>query len=282
MRNLVAVLALLLAASALAHPGSAIAVDARGVVYFVDTGSGVWMIDTDGKLVRHPGPAFHWMALDPTGKFANAPLPSTPDAEMRAAGPLILSSDFPLAVGSDGGLYFAQFALRRLQIVRVAPDGSRRAHAVLPGPVEWINGITAGPDGSLYYTEHRAVRKIDARGNVTTVADNVTASPCAEIPADEPLPVPYLRGLARGDDGTLYVAAAGCGALLEISPRGAVSTMMRVAAPWSPTAVAVHGRTVYVLEYLHAASDNRREWLPRVRKITPDGKQTIIAAITTR
>ena len=58
--------------------------------------------------------------------------------------------------------------------------------------------------------------------------------------------------------------------------------MMRTAAPWSPTDVAVHGRDLYVLEYLHTATDNRREWFPRVRKIAPDGTMTIIAAITKR
>jgi hypothetical protein len=32
-----------------------------------------------------------------------------------------------------------------------------------------------------------------------------------------------------------------------------------------------------VLEYLHTASDDRREWLPRVRKINRDGKiETVV------
>jgi hypothetical protein len=43
-------------------------------------------------------------------------------------------------------------------------------------------------------------------------------------------------------------------------------------SPYSPTAVAVAKGEVYVLEYLHTASDVRKEWLPRVRKITRDGK----------
>ena len=30
-------------------------------------------------------------------------------------------------------------------------------------------------------------------------------------------------------------------------------------------------RDVYVLEYLHTASDNRSEWIARVRKISPAG-----------
>jgi hypothetical protein len=86
-----------------------------------------------------------------------------------------------------------------------------------------------------------------------------------------------------GSDGAqVYVAAAACGALLEISPRGVVKTLLRTSAPWSPTAVAVHDGSVYVLEYLHTASDNRSEWLPRVRKIARDGTVSTIAAISGR
>ena len=48
---------------------------------------------------------------------------------------------------------------------------------------------------------------------------------------------------------------------------------------WTPTGVAVFGKDIYVLEYWLTASDDRREWLPRVRKISPDGKTVIIASV---
>ncbi len=50
-------------------------------------------------------------------------------------------------------------------------------------------------------------------------------------------------------------------------------------SPWSPTAVAVSGNDLYVLEYLHTAEESRRAWLPRARKIAADGTATIIATI---
>jgi hypothetical protein len=52
--------------------------------------------------------------------------------------------------------------------------------------------------------------------------------------------------------------------------------LLGTAAPWSPTAVAVAHGEVYVLEYLHTASDDRRQWLPRVRKITRSGRVVIL------
>ena len=55
--------------------------------------------------------------------------------------------------------------------------------------------------------------------------------------------------------------------------------LVQLQSPWSPTGVALFGSDVYVLEFLHTAEDDRRAWLPRVRKITADGKSTIIATV---
>ena len=92
-----------------AHPGAAIAVSKEGVVYFVDTGAGVFSIQTDGRLERREGPAFHWFAFDPDSRFRKTSWPSMPNAEFRSAGAdptLVLSSDFPVTIGTDGKFYY--------------------------------------------------------------------------------------------------------------------------------------------------------------------------------
>src|SRR5262245_12960502 len=66
----------LLAASALAHPGSGLAVDKNGQLYFLDTGSGLWKIDAQGKLTHVDGTRYHWLALDERNALANTRLPS--------------------------------------------------------------------------------------------------------------------------------------------------------------------------------------------------------------
>lgn len=263
-----------------AHPGSAIGVHTDGRVFFVDTGGGVFSIERDGRVVRRDGPAFHWFALDSAGFFRSTALPSIPGGELRAVGrnpTVILSSDVPVVV-AGGTFYFPERAAGgRIRIVAVAPSGARSVRATLPPVrsrgevVPWINGLAAGPSGSLYYTENDAVRVIDARGRVTTLANVATVPRCVAIPGVEAELRPYLRGLAVAGDGTVYVAASGCGALLKITPRGAVAPLLRTAAPWAPTAVAAANGEVFVLEYLHTASDDRREWLPRVRRITRAG-----------
>jgi hypothetical protein len=269
-----------------AHPGSAIVVDRQGHVYFVDTGSGIYKIGGDGRLERQRGPAFHWMAIDGDNSFAATSLPTTQDAELTKVGAnpmLILSSDFPVVVGADRAFYYPELGGDgRLRVIRLTTSGTRSVRAVLPGTMQWLNGLAASRDGSLYYSEDRAVRRIDARGGISTIANNVAVANCASIPGVEAKDGPYLRGLDVAADGTLFVAASGCGALLRISPRGQVTPILRTTAPWSPTAVVVAGNDLYVLEYLHTASDNRREWLPRVRKISSDGKVRVVASIDHR
>jgi hypothetical protein len=67
--------------------------------------------------------------------------------------------------------------------------------------------------------------------------------------------------------------------VLEITAAGRVTPILRTVSPYSPTAVAVSNGEVYVLEYLHTASDDRREWLPRVRKVTRTG--TVVTLVKT-
>ena len=259
MKIVLCLVAMLAAATAFAHPGSGIAVY-DGKVYFVDTGGGVFAIDANRRVARVPGPAFHWFAVDPRGQFRNVRIPG---GDLAPAGPLLMSSDVPVVVGTDGVFYYA----RGNRLMAVRADGTESVRATLPR-VEWANDLAPGPNGSIYYTEDAAVRKVDARGRITTIAERVTVPRCISIPGNTK---PYLRGLAVAPDGTVYVAAAGCGALLKIDTRGRVAPLLRTATPWAATAVAVANGEVYVLEYLHTEGDDRSKWFPRVRKITRTG-----------
>lgn len=285
-------LALLLAASnLLAHPGSGIVVDRQGNVYFVDTGSGVWKIDREGKLIRLAGPAFHWMAIDIDGRLAKVTLPyfSSGDATVARVGnnpTLLLSSDFPITVGPDGSLYYPSVQSKdHVQILRLSPSGTTRVIKTLPavraerGEVGWRNGIAASADGSIYYSEDRAIRKISPNGDLTTMADTLTLPECNSVPGVEAELGVYCRGLDVDAEGNVYVAATGCGAVLKITKNKNVTTLLRASSPWSPTSVAVFGNDLYVLEYLHTSGHNRREWVPRVRKVSSDGTVVTIATI---
>ncbi len=290
-------LALLLAAAAIAasaHPGSSIVVDAQGQVYFVDTGQGVWKLDPHGKLTLLHTLAYHWMALDEKGRFAKSPALGDFDGgsferitPVGAIPTLIVSSDYPIAVGQDGALYYVPYRKEGpRELVRKTPDGTRSVFATLPAyagpkPMQWVNGIVTGPDGSLYITDNDAVRKIDGNGIVSTFRDAIQLADCAAPLPDTPK-LPYLRGLAVAPDGTVFAAANGCRTVIQVPANGAIRTISRSEPPWSPTGVAVSGEDVYILEYLHTPGDNRNEWTPRVRKAGADGRITTLATIERR
>jgi len=271
----------------LAHTGSGIAVDRFGQVYFLDTGSGLWKIDAHGGLTHLSGLKNHWLALDANDRFAQARLPTDPAQDwvitrVSASPTLLISTDFPIAIGEDGNLYYPSGRSGDLRIVRAMPSGETAVLAPLPltatgAPLPHINGITAGPDCSLYYTENTVIRRITAEGRISIVATVRALARGPSIPGTNQHP--YLRGLAVDARGVMYVADNGDARVLKITPEGKITTVVQLQGPWSPTGVALFGSDVYVLEFLHTPEDDRRAWLPRVRKITSDGKSTIIATV---
>jgi len=272
-------------ASVSAHPGAGIAVDRMGHVYFVDTGSGLWKIDTSGKLTHLSTTLFHWLALDENNRFANTQLPTGSRGEIVRVGSnptVLLSSDYPIAVGEDGNLYYPSAVAGDLRLMRMTPSGTTSVMTTLPAmvngkPLPHIGGIIRGPGGSLYYTEDTAIRKVDARGVVSTVFIVRAPPRTPAIPGMDQHP--SLRGFIVSDRGDLYVADTGDARLLKITAAGNVSTLLQTKSPWAPTAVALSGSDVYVLEYLHTARDVRRDWLPRVRKIAANGRSTMVATL---
>jgi len=169
------------------------------------------------------------------------------------------------------------------QLVRRMPDGQRSVFATLPAvttpkPMMWVNGIVAGADGALYITDNDAIRKVDRRGTVSTLREEIQATDCAD-PLPETPKLPYLRGLAMAADGTIYAAANGCRTVIALPAQGPARTILKAERPWSPVGVAVAHGDIYVLEYLHTPGDDRREWIPRVRKIAANGTITTLATV---
>lgn len=277
-------LSFLLSLSVVAHTGSGISVDRSGRVYFLDTGSGLWQIDRQGRLNRLSLTRFHWLAIDNNDRFANSQLPSGASGDILKVGvnpTVLLSSDYPIAIGEEGNLYYPAGAPGEVRIMRMMPSGETSVLATLPatssGPLPHVNGIAAGPDCSLYYTENGAIRRITAEGRVSIVATVRALVRGPSIPGTDQHP--YLRGLAIDAHGVMYVADNGDARVLKITPSGRVTTLLQLQSPWSPTAVALFGTEVYVLEFLHTARDVRTDWLPRVRKLTSNGTASIIAHI---
>ena len=167
-----------LPASLMAHPGSGIAVDRQGQVYFLDTGSGLWRIDTHGRLTHLSGLLNHWLALDENNLWTKGRLPSSSGTgldwiitRVDDNPAVLLSTDWPIALGQDGSLYYQSGHPGNLKIMRSLPSGATSVFATLPEtasgqPLPHVSGLAPGASGSLYYTEDSAIRRITARGLV--------------------------------------------------------------------------------------------------------------------
>jgi hypothetical protein len=294
--------------SVLAHPGSGIVVDAQGNVYFTDTGAGIWKIDAQRRLSQVPGSAFHWMAIDERGGFADVSENFGEwfeRASTRGSKPtLILCSDYPCAVGPDGNLYFADTLPffsdnpKPTLIVRRTPDGNQtvlssgrqaksNADPSAP-PLGHVTGMAAGGGGSLYIMQsppdsnEHVILKLTMDGEATVFAsgflnenDGVELQPGVSKT--------YCRGLAVDARGDVYVAVNGGRRVVKVTPQGKASDVLRSENPWSPTGIAVLDDAVYVLEYTDFQpgwnSEDRRGWIPRVRTVSRDGKVETLATI---
>lgn len=274
--------------TASAHPGSGIVVDKFGNVFFTDTGKGVWKIDTKGKLTYIPASKFHWMTIDTIGYFATSQKKLGEYFErvkvQNSKPALIMCSDFPVVVNKDGNIYYADTRHSSPSIKMKTPDGNETVLAS-DKIFEFISGIAAGDDGSIYITEAsnanaNTIRKIKRNGVVTIIATFVGKAgknlPLETTPS-------YCRGLAVDAKGFVYVAATGNRSVIKISPQGAVSNFLQEPGPWTPTGVTVFKGEVYVLEWHDVAASDlevRTAYIPRVRKIGSDGKVTTLATVS--
>lgn len=278
-----------------AHPASGIVVGEDGQVYFADTGHGIWRIDRQGRLSSLGEPAFHFLAIDRRDRFTQRdfdPLARDDVVVLGRRPTLLVGSSYPVTVGSDGAFYYPTVrSPGRVRIMRMLPGEPAARFADLPAiketnadgkefDAEWVRGLAAGPNGSLYYSELKAVRRISDNGTVTTVAEDVRVAECEHPPAATEVRLePGLYGLDVAPDGTVFVAATVCSAVVRITPRGETSVVLRATDRWTPHGVAVFGEDLYVLEYDLVPTERREDWFPRVRKLTADGTVSIVAEV---
>jgi hypothetical protein len=288
----------LIAAPAFAHPASGIVVNAKKEVFFIHTGQGVCKIDAEGKLsyIHKVDGGGHFLALDPEGKFSTQFPRLFEKVALEGAKPTLLyaSGGAPFVVSRDGNLYYGSgypdgddTAPGFHTLTRLSPEGIRTLFApdlkkALSDLNEGVTGLTSGPDGSLIVACPNAILKVKLDGTVTTLFHPLDVpdrgDDLAKDSRTRAFHSPYLRGIDVAEDGTYYAAVNGCRCVVKITPNGKVHTALKAEKPWSPTGVAVQGKDVFVLEYTNPDKD--RDWVPRVRKLSPDGKVEVLADLT--
>ncbi len=270
----------------LAHPGSGIAVNSHGEVYFQDSAARtIWKIDAKGKLSAfNEKIGGHWMALDTNGRFARSELKLVERISALGASPALIVADggAPIVLGGDGNLYygasFSEAGEVEVGLRKIFQDGSHQPFAPqFAQKVKdlGITGIAKAPDGSLYVACLTDIIKVALDGSFKAIASRVVVPNCDPIE-----PTVFLRGMDVDSGGMIYAAAAGCRCVIRITPQGAIETILKSEPPWSPTGIAVHKDDIYILEYTNASGALGEGWLPRVRKLARDGRATTLASIT--
>ena len=291
-----------------AHPASGIVLDRAGNVYFSDLET-IWKIDTAGKLsvfrAGVSGRHVHELAIDEQDniygadfsyelqKFISDIWKMTPDGKFEY---LLEPTDHPPRAMSiwrdrEGNSYWIDqnnHTKTQTLLLRRTPDGkvttlagSAYGHADGKGTAakfSSVGGVAFGPDGSFYLADGASVRKVAMDGTVITLANGLDA----RTKEDKPLALVgsygNLAGLAIDSANNVYVADAGNRRLLRVNREGKVDVLLRTDPPFFPNGVvAGPGGDIYVLEVgftLPSTSSG-----PRVRKITADGKSTVLATV---
>jgi len=152
---------------------------------------------------------------------------SAANANIRNSTGLVIKEDGSILVADSGGIYGGK--IRKVDkdgvITTIAGEGNYgngvpAINAKLYNP----NALALGPDGSLYITDHTWLRKIDPYGVITKFAgsnNNIFSGdggPATSAYFSNP------RGLAVGDDNSVYVADQFNHRIRKIDPKGIIST----------------------------------------------------------
>ncbi|MFC4496482.1 virginiamycin B lyase [Streptomyces ovatisporus] len=177
--------------------------------------------DADGAL---------WVTLAGSGQIVE--MTDRGPARLHAAGGPDARPTL-VAAGPDGRtMWFTEFLAGR--VVGIGPEGGA-VHVPLPAGDAGPYGITAGPDGAMWFTELSA----DRIGRIVPTGDG----PGRERPytlEEFPLPVSdgCPAGIAAGTDGGLWFALSRADAVGRIDPGGTVAVHRLPTAGARPVNIA--------------------------------------------
>ncbi|MFL1375742.1 NHL domain-containing protein [Nocardiopsis protaetiae] len=241
---------------------SAVAVGPDGTLYITDAGAGrVFAVDPDGDLTTLAGGGDRW----------------ADKADGHPAVEASLWSPYRVAVDGRGRVHFIEGgnqAVRRVEpdgtLITVAGDSYREegegGFSGDGGPADEAElntptGIAAhGDDLYILDTFNARVRRVDADGDITTVAgtgkprDTGNGVPAVDAGLAEP------TAIAAGPDGSLYLTGPDTDGVRRVAPEGTIDTLV--------------GEEALVLDEAVPADGGRAEefelWSPRGLDVGPD------------
>jgi C-terminal processing protease CtpA/Prc/sugar lactone lactonase YvrE len=284
-----------------AHPPWGIVVDNQGLVYVSDLET-VWKIDAQGRqsVFRKgvSGKHTHELTIDEAGNLFGEDLSYEPSTQryttaiwkMTPAGVFsyvlapTVNPPKGMSIWKDrnGNTYLTQWnnnSDQQIFLLKRTPNGdvttligSRKNGDEFQQVLLYdIGGMAFGTDGSLYLTDRANIQKVTMAGEVTTMARNIAAESSSNQNGQSSKT--SLMGLTVDASGNVYAADFGNRRVLKITPNGSITTLLRAEESWSPTGVAFRNGQLYILESGNAANS------PRVRKLSSDGKVSVLATV---
>jgi glucose/arabinose dehydrogenase len=281
-----------------------VVVDRSGSLYFSDyIRNRVWKVAPGGALsVWVRGKHTHHLVLDDNGVvYAEQVPPAGGAAELWEASPDGRVSDLFRAgrrgqsatyrgtvftIDRSGTLLY----LRDCQIAKLTADGRLEAWAGrrcsgdvwksdtlrfghLHGSLAW------GPDGTLYFSDARSVRRVAPDGTVTTLG----GKPATLFADPQPGEARFDRamGLAVDSRGNVFVADSRDRAVKRVEKDGSTTIVGRLRFLWSPIGLGLSGETLYVVANLRIPTPGFLAGVvgnPSVFSLTPAGKLAIVAS----
>ncbi|HET6669743.1 MAG TPA: hypothetical protein VFH15_05880 [Pyrinomonadaceae bacterium] len=306
---LAAAVCLLLPVQGEAHPASGIVADRAGNIYFSDLET-IWKFSTEGKLTvfraGQRGRHVHELAIDDQGNIYGADVSYNPATKgwptaiwkMTADGTityLLETTENPpraMSIWRDrvGNSYWVDqnnHTKTETLLLKRTPGGivttlagGEYGHADGKGTAAKfgsVGGIALRPDGTLYLTDGVSIRKVTQEGVVTTIVNRLNFRDGRDQPRFLSGVSSGLTGLSLASDGTIYAADAANRRLFKITPDGIPEVILHTEPPYFPNGVATLGSDLYVLEVGFTLPNISSG--PRVRKISADGKQTILTTV---
>ncbi|RMG98350.1 MAG: hypothetical protein D6708_00630, partial [Candidatus Dadabacteria bacterium] len=191
-----------------------------------------YIADTENDVIRK---------VDPSGivtTFAGGGSPSDGLGDGLPATQARLDSPYSVALGPDGSVYIADTGNYRVRkvgldgiITTVAGTGSRGFAgddgSATEAQLSRVYGLEVGPDGTIYISDsgNYRVRKVDPKGNITTVAGTGVFGFSGDGGAATEAQLSQPYALALGPDGSLYVADHYNHRVRRISPLGTITTV---------------------------------------------------------
>lgn len=198
----------------------------------------IYVVDGAQRVVRRIAP--NGIITRFAGNQVNAIFPQegTFPGEGGPATGVQLGTPLAVAVGPDASVYIADNApqLGSVRVIRVTPDGIARTFAGTGpsgftgdgGPADearlsQIRDLVVAPDGSLYLTEFRRVRRVSPDGTITTFAGNGQVGVAGDGGPAAHAVLGEVWNVAVGGDGSLYVS--GENRIRRVAPDGVITTI---------------------------------------------------------